>query len=373
VKVVQVIDSLRVGGAQSLQLTFAHEARRRSIETVVVTLRANPDSSLPEQLRALGARVETVAGLGLLDPRQILSLARLLRRSGCDVVHTHLLYSNVVGILAGRLAGVPTVATLHDPRLYTRGQRGLRQRIETLALKRAHAVEAVGTLIAEAHQRRLPGVRLHVIPNAVITSASPLGPEERESRRRQLSLTGQPVLIAVGRLIPEKAYDDMLRAFALVRERHPEAVLLIVGNGVLRAELERLAAELSLAPSVRFLGQRTDVIELLQIADVFLSSSLSEGRPIALLEAMTCGLPLVVTGVGEVAPTVADAGIVLPPAQPARLAAALLELLSQPQRRDELGSLARARVIAEYSAETYMDRLLRVYREAGATDQSTPA
>jgi glycosyltransferase involved in cell wall biosynthesis len=155
----------------------------------------------------------------------------------------------------------------------------------------------------------------------------------------------------------------LLEAFAEVHTHTPEAFLAIAGAGELQGELNARLERLGLTGHARFLGGRGDVPQLLRASDVFVSSSLWEGLPVAVLEAMAAGLPIVATHVGEVPLTVVEGtGLLTPPAQPQPLAAALQSLLADPARREAMGRAALAHVERHHSPASWLDQHLALYR-----------
>lgn len=170
------------------------------------------------------------------------------------------------------------------------------------------------------------------------------------------------LLLSVGRLTPQKGFEHLLKAFALVHEIHPTVALAIAGDG---RELEPLAAQihsLGLDGHAFLLGQRDDVPRLLAAADIYVNSSLLEGTPVSVLEAMAVGLPIVATSVGDTSHLLeGDAGILVPPAESEKLADALIGLLSNSVRQAALGKSARARAQKEYSPQAWTRNLLKFY------------
>jgi glycosyltransferase involved in cell wall biosynthesis len=166
----------------------------------------------------------------------------------------------------------------------------------------------------------------------------------------------------VGRLTSQKGFEHLLQAFARVHEKYPNAALVIAGDG---RQLDSLAAQirsLGLEGHAFLLGQRDDVPRLLAVADVYVNSSLLEGTPVSVLEAMSAGLPIVATSVGDTPYLLdSDSGILVPPAQPEKLAEALMVLLSDPLRRDSLGKSARVRTQKDYSPQAWTRNLLAFY------------
>lgn len=361
-RVAQTIDSLHVGGAEKLLVTFAAVARPRDVRVVVISLRHDPGSPIPAELRALGADVATFPARSLLDLRRLGQVVRFLRRERVDVLHTHLTYANIVGVLAGRLAGIPVVATLHSAGLEPR-HHALIHQFEAWALRiGARRVIAVGDAVAVAHRPRLGRTPITVIPNAV-AAAPTLAPAERTAlRARLVGDPARPLLISVGRLSALKGHFDLLDAFAALHATHPTAALAIVGDGPLRAELAAKIKGLELTGHAVLPGTRSDVPALLAASDLYVSSSHVEGLPVSVLEAMAAGLPVVATSVGDVPQVVVEGtGIVVPARDPAALAAALRTLLDDPGRMRVMGAAARAHVTCHYSPEAWGDRLLEVY------------
>ncbi len=367
-KVAHVIDSLQWGGAQKLLLTFSAEARRRAIATTVITLNTSLENpAVPQRLRASGAEVVRLPAPRLFDLRRFVQLVRLLRRERFDVLQVHLTYANILAPLAAWFARTPVVATLHlagpDPGLAPR-----KQQLEDWILRRLRLVQqlvAVGFVAAEFYAPRLNGRTIAVIPNAV----DPIPPLDAAAcqalRATLMDDPAHPLALAVGRLTAIKAFPDLIDAWALVAATHPEARLVIAGSGDQEQAIRARITRHGLQEKVRLLGSRDDVPQLLQAADLFVSSSHLEGLPVAVLEALAAGLPVVGTEVGDVPHVlIKDTGIVVPPRQPAQLAEAIVALLDDPARRQAMSVAARQHIAAHYSPAAWVDRLLEVYAAA---------
>jgi len=374
VRIAHLIDSLYWGGAQRLLVTFAAAARARNLRPTIISLRSNGQTPIPGELMALGAEVRWFPGSGSLDLVRLWGLARFLRRERFDVLHTHLSYSHVVGALVGPLAGVPVVSTQYNSHTDLRLYHPVRYQLETWALRHAaRRVFAVGYAVAESNRERLRGKPLDVVLNAV-QPAPVLSPAERLASRGEM--TGdptRPLLISVGRLEPAKGYGDVLTAFAEVRRTRPAAALVIVGEGSMRAALAEQISALNLIGHAVLLGARNDVPRLLASSDVFLSASHWDGLPVAILEAMAAGLPVVATEVGDVPRVVSpDTGVVLPPQNPTRLSAALRDLLNNPSRMRTLGAAGQAYVTQHHSPAAWLDQLLSLYATVISSAKESP-
>jgi len=366
VRVTYVIDKLHRAGAQvHLGQLAAGLDRRRIQAEVICLLQGGP---IAEELRARGVPVE-ILGLDLLyAPRGLAGVARLarhLRRSGADVLHTYLVSANVYGTLAGRLAGVPSVVTSRRDTGFSRNWR-LRLLEEWVINPRVDRVVAVSPAIADSARREhgLRADRIVTIENGVDLAALEPALELRDDTRREWGLAPEdPAVGTIGHLSPIKGHADFLHAAALVAAADRRARFFLVGDGALRPSLEALARTLGIADRVVFTGAREDVPRMLAMLDVFVLPSLAEGMSNALLEAMALGRPAVATAVGGNPDVVRDGatGLLVPPGQPPALAAALAELLSEPTRAIGLGAAARCWVRQELTLERMLRRYEALY------------
>jgi glycosyltransferase involved in cell wall biosynthesis len=281
-----------------------------------------------------------------------LPLRRLLRRERPDVLCSFMDHANCVALLASRgLADAPAVvAGVQNPpstslqRVPAPIRGAIRAGMRAL-YPRADAVVALSRGVGDELARMIPGVagRLAVIPNAGMDAAV-APPAVRAPRPPDAA----PVLVACGRLVPQKGYPVLLRALARVREQVP-ARLQILGEGPLRAELGELAASLGVDDAVAFEGFQADPAAWMGAADVFVLSSQYEGFGNVIVEAMAAGAPVVATdcpyGPGEILEG-GRHGILVPPGDPEALAAALLRVLGDPALRERLRAAGAARASA---------------------------
>lgn len=354
------------GGAEKAQLVFATEVKRRAMDLTIISLREN-DTPIVDGIRALGVPVVVLPFRRLFDPVWIPRTIRFFKRQRFDVVQTHLTYANIIGAFVGRVTGTPIVATLHNekPDLPGSRQHAVRDRLEMLVLRHgAQRVVAVGHVVARAYQQRLGGCNLAVIPNAV-EDIPPISPAERATLRCEVvGDETRPILIAIGRLSPQKGFDDLLTAFAAVREQHPAAALIIAGNGPLYDDLLAQRDALNLHSHAFLLGHRKDILPLLRSCDMFVSSSHWEGTQRSMLEAMAAGLPVVATDVGDAARVVvAETGLVVPPRDHNALVNAICSLLRDPLRMQAMGAAAEAHIKQHYHAAGWVDQHLALYEE----------
>jgi glycosyltransferase involved in cell wall biosynthesis len=363
-RVLHVIDSLRTGGAEALLIEAARGAADRGVEIEVVTLAARDDAPFERSLRDLGVVVHIESGRGpkpLFDPIRFVRLVRLVRRVRPDVVHTHLAVSNVLGTIAARWAGVPSVTTIHN----VQSARGRRARlldwIELRVLARGRGpIIAVGRRVGALAAQRWPRRRVEVVENPA-PSLEPSTDAGAAVRRELLGDREASLLLAIGRLDEQKGFDVLLEAVARLGADQPDVVVAIAGDGGLDAELRRQTLDLGIDGRVRFLGSRSDVADLFAAADVCVVPSRWEGLPLVVLEAMTAGVPIVASDVGDVADAVGGDGWLVPPCDPETLARSLVTVLSEPKRAREMAARGRERVAARYSREIWSAKHDAIY------------
>lgn len=366
-RIAHLIDTLSWGGAQKLLVTFAEVARSYAIVPTVISMRPRNDSPFTEELEALGVRVVVLPFRQIFEPNQLAQLYGILRRERFDVLHTHLTQANIVGGTLGPLTGTPVVSSVHNTVARVRRMHEARQFIEANVLRfGVRRVIAVGHVVAEAQHDRLRHTKMVTIPNAVSLVPSLSAEERRAMRAELMGDPSCPLLISVGRLTAQKGYGDLLTAFVEVLAKHPKARLAIAGRGDLQEALVAQVKSLGLEGQAFILGARADVPRLLAASDMFVSSSHWEGLPIAVLEGMSAGLPVVATRVGDMPHVVPESvGIVVEPQQPAQLAAAIIQLLDHPEQMQACGKGARAHILHAYSPEVWFKRLLELYSQVG--------
>jgi glycosyltransferase involved in cell wall biosynthesis len=358
--VAQLIESDGPGGAERIVARLARGLEARGIRSVVF-VPENGEGWLAGQLKGSGVVVDHFRLTRPVSPACARSLAAAFLRHGIAVAHSHEFSMAVYGAWASRLAGIAHVITMHGGRYYAgRLQRRLAMRLAIAASRRTVAVSAS---VARDLRRdlRLAESRIFTIPNGV-----QFVPAEPSALRHELCIGhGDPLLVSVGNLYPVKGHQHLIDALALLIPRYPALHVAISGRGELAGALTARAHSLGLAAHVHLLGLRSDVAAILAAADVFVLPSLSEGLPLALLEAMLARRPIVASDVGEVGTALAhgDAGILVPPGNPAELAAALDRVLSDPHRSRMMGERAASRAAAEYGESRMIRRYASLYDE----------
>lgn len=364
-RVALVVDSLRVGGAQKLVSAFASHASDYGITPIVISLRGERAPAVIDAIQAAGVEIVTLSAPTLFDRARLQRLTAFFQTKKIDLVQTHLFYSNILGTYAAHKAGIPVIATLHSVTQRKDGKDWIRQQIEDFCLRHyATRILAVGNMVAQAHEGKHGKRTLDVIPNG-IPQPGPIEGKLRERLRKEITGNGsKTIIVTVGRFARAKGYEDLIQAFSLLRQKNIDPVLLMVGSGSMFNSIKEQISEQKLSQSVILVGERPDVPQLLASSDVYASSSHREGLPLAVLEAMMAGLPVVATSVGDIPSVVTnETGLIVPPHQPEMLAAALEDLLKHPAKRLAMGKAAHERAVHEYSVDAWMQKHLALYRE----------
>ena len=293
-------------------------------------------------------------------------MADFIRSHQIDLLHCHNTYANLAGLRAARLTGVKTLTTV-----YVWSQVGFKRRvlqwIDERMLSRfdqitAHCEAALRATV----DRGVAESDIRLLTCGFADRVAHLTDDERQAGRAELGVaTGDKVLIKVARFWPEKRHDVLLHAFKELLTRTPNLHLWIPGVGPEEGSVRSLADELGVSHRCRFLGFRTDLPELLAMADVQVHTSDEEGVPLAILSGMAAGRPIVSTRVGGIAEVVRDghSGVLVPRREPETFAHAVHQLLQDPARQRRLGAAAQHFIETEYSLAAATDRVERLYEE----------
>jgi glycosyltransferase involved in cell wall biosynthesis len=359
---------LAMGGAEALAYEFAYRLDPRRFESYLCTTR-QPEPYRRERA-ALEKRALEAAGVKVLcldrpstwSVRPWMRLARLLAREQIDVVHAHMPRASVPGSILARLARVPVVighehgSLLDGKTMRPFLDRNIVGRLSTVIL----AVSEWDRLQLIERERLRPDL-IQVFPNAI-----PPPPAGAAVVPREVELPRGTTLIgSVGRLYEEKGYDCLIRAVALLKARGLSVRCVIAGIGPEEQQLLKMIAKLGVAEEVRMLGHRQDVPDIVRALDVAVLPSRREGSPLALIEYMALGAPIVATAVGGVPELITDGehGLLVPPRDPEALAGAIERLLDDRRLARRLGDQAQERQRAEHDLDAAVTRLEQLYAD----------
>jgi glycosyltransferase involved in cell wall biosynthesis len=348
-RVLQVIDSLRIGGAEVLLGDLVPRFLQRGIDCEVLVL-SRSSSPIELKLQEAGVKLIDTGNLDVYSPRQIFSLAKCFH--SFDLAHVHLFPAQLWAALAALPSSFPLVTTEHST--WNARRHWWFRPLDAFMYSRYAQIACIGDAAAAELVRWCPSVkpRLRIVPNGIVverfSDASPA----------VLAPVGDGMIRAVfvGRLDPLKDHPTLLRALT----RAPRIHLLLLGDGPLRRGVEDLARELGIADRVTFMGFRTDVPQILKACDIYVHSAISEGFGIAACEAMAARLPVIATDLPALAQLVQGAGILTPPRDFESLARALNALADSPGTRARMADASRLRA-QDFSIDRTVDGYVQMY------------
>jgi len=368
IRLLAILEARSITGPARNLLDFcrlARELQGRHVETSIVTWRRPDQGGADEFLDAAataGIEVEVVEERSAFDRQSVAALRRIVQRRDPDVLQTHAVKSHFLLRVSGLARRKPWVAFHHG---YT--FQDVRMRVYNLLDRWSLRAPARVVTMSQAFARQLaargvPPERITVLHNAIEPDWLTHGSVTREQARRDLGIgSHRPLVVAVGRLSREKAFECLLEAVANLHD----ALLLIVGDGPERTNLERQAAGLGLRDQVRMVGQIREVRPFYAAADVVAISSVTEGSPNVLLEAMAARVPVVATAVGGIPEIVRheESALLVRPGDPESLASALARTIADRSEAEVRVRRAGELIRQRHSPQVRARRLVELYSE----------
>lgn len=370
-RVEMLASTLVTGGAERVIEALALGLPARGMPVRILCL--HEAGAVGEAIARRGTPVLSRIAKRRRDPLAFVRLASLFARNrGSALLSLDHHDAVFAGAAAARAAGLKhRFLAVHSTGLW--GKRGSFSMSDRLALGSYEGIVALARTHADYLVRRegIDERRIRIIPNGVDTERfrPPASGVEREGTRRELSIpAGRFVVAIVAALRPEKNHRLLLDAAVRIASSRSDFLFLIVGEGPEGEDLRRRARDRSLDDSVRFLGRRDDIPAILRAADasVLCSHPVVETFPLAVLEAMSCGLPVVASDVGAVREMMADGeeGRIVRPGDLEALAGTLLALAEAPEERKRMGRRARERVVGDFAVEGMVRRYADMFRGA---------
>jgi glycosyltransferase involved in cell wall biosynthesis len=369
VRVLHVHRIRAISGSERHLLTLLPALRERGVDARFLGLDDPPGrpGAFYEELRAAGVPFERVRAPRDLSPALAWRVAARVRAARPDIVHTHLVHADVYGALGAAASRCALVSSKHNDDPFRTGAFRLAERVLT---RRASRVIAITEALARFNVERvgLPAAKVVVVRYGLDDAPAARG----------VAVDAPPsarVLLAVGRLVPQKGHDLAVRALAEVRPTHADAVLVVLGEGPERGRLQALARDLGIADAVLLPGNVDGVGDWLARADVVVHPARWEGFGLVLLEAMLAERPVVAAGVSSIPELVRDGetGLVVPPEDPSALALAVLRLLGDERLRARLAAGALAHARAELSVGRMAEGTIAVYEDVLAARPAATA
>jgi len=368
IRVLSLIEGRVVSSPAQIVLRFARDCRD-ILDLQIVTFARGEDTATPTPLLQaaadLGIPAHVVRESGRYDFGAVSQLKDVCRTFKPDLVQTNSVKSHfLTSLLRNRQFG--WLAFHHG---YTDEDFKMRlyNQLDRFSLRACDRVVTVCQAFAtQLEGMAVPLEKITVVPNGIPANYLTLDVNVAQECRRKFEIAdGESVVLSLGRLSPEKGHQHLIASAARLRAANPylKFKILIAGAGILEASLREQVESLGLRDTVKLLSHQPDVKPLWMIADIFVLPSLSEGSPMVLLESMAAQVPVVATAVGGIPEAVTDKenALLVPPADAQRLADAMNELLTQPERRNELAAAAFEHVRKAFSPELYNERVLAAF------------
>jgi glycosyltransferase involved in cell wall biosynthesis len=375
-RVLRAITRLNVGGPSIHAIMLTRDLDRDRFQSLLVT---GVESATEGTMRYLadesGVRPLVVESLGrevspLNDIRALAEMYRVIRQHRPDIVHTHMAKAGTAARLAAWLARVPIIIHTYHGHVFhsyfSPGKTAVFLEIERVLARLSDSIVVVGETQRDeiASFGVAPLEKLVPIPLGLPLEPLLTADQERGALRAELGLeNGEPLIGIVARLVPIKAHEYFLGAAAQITLQRADAHFAIVGDGERRAELEAMSRRLGLADRVHFLGWRRDMRPVYADLDVIVLSSLNEGSPVAVIEALAAARPVVATAVGGVGEVVDDgtSGILVQPRDAHAIARGVLRLLEDPAWARQVGRAGRSSVIPKYTVGRLVEDMRKLY------------
>lgn len=357
------------GGAEEHALSILTKMRAHGFEPCLAAPGALIEAMEPS-LSAAGVKCLPLEFSSRLDVLTGARLLRFIRRENIAILHCHLFTASLSGAGVARMAGVGAVLeTCHGPEVWRMGK-GLRssfwvdRQVGRLVDKYIAVSHAAARHLIET--KRVPKDKIRVIHNGRdLDHFDPSHTQRRAATRNSLGLRDEPTIMTLARLDEQKGHRHLLDALAIVATHLPDVVTILAGEGPLEHGLRAQCAALGLTERVRFLGYRRDVPELFEAADMVVLPSLYEGLPLVAIEALAAGRPMVATEVDGTPEVVIHekTGLLVPPANPTALAAAIERLLDNPELASRLAADGREFVRENFTLQRQIEETVALYSE----------
>jgi len=362
IRVMHVISSRAMGGTERMLTHMIPHFDTQSFESCLTCF--NSPSFLTEEWEKAGINVFHLYSDKSLSFNGIFRITALIQKWKPDILCIYGLRANLMTRLAAWWCHTPVVVT---------GQRG----IEDWKTLRHVVLERLTSPLVDlyignskaccqmlATREGIPRRQLHTIPNGIHFQPPPDINTRVQSIRSKHHLPDDVLIVGtVGRLQPIKGHHDFIQAAKIILKQHPETFFVLVGEDNRNRELQALAAEMGINEHVCFAGYSQEVAAWLELFDIYVQPSLSEGMPVAVLEAMFMSLPVIATKVGGTPEVVIDGetGLLIPPAHPEQMANSIIQLLNNFQQRKQLGSAGHQRAKENFTVQIMVERYQNVF------------
>lgn len=362
INIVHLIPSLGIGGAEKILLDLYKNIDRERFSVKIVYW-----EDRQEILKNTGFSAKEIIRLELdkvVSLKSILTIARLLKKVQADIIQTHLMDADLLGFLASRIVKIPILITIHSYPFPIAYRHCFRYRMMSFFMCKFICVSnTVKNYLSS--RAGINSDKIIVVHNGINFKEFSKNNDKLDKRRIRKSLNigvHQTVVGNVSRLIKDKGHKYLLMAAPQILKVYPDTIFLVVGDGELKAELAQLCNELHISNNVIFTGARADVLDLLDIMDIFVFPTFNEAFGISVLEAMAKGKPIIATDDAAIPEIINDEkeGILIKPGDHIILGERVLNLIDNPIRCKNLGEAAREK-IKLFSLENMIAKMESVY------------
>lgn len=369
--IVWMIDSLGPGGAEQLLPTILKRLKDAGFNIRICALQCRLGNPIASELERIGLPVDLVPIPNLRHPLNLFRILYYLRTHRPIIVHTQLEFANVLGTIAAKILGIPTVATLHTLDTFAERKFSLwRLRLRWFVLRIfCDQIIAVSEKTRTYHVQsgKLNSDKVITLYNGVdISRFQNINESQKMKIRQTFNLPlDNPIIITVAVLRELKGVQNMIRALPSIFEQFPNAQYLIVGDGAYGASLRDLASTLGIQDRVTFAGHRTDIPALLACSDLFVLPTLKDALPTVLIEALAAEKPVIASAVDGVPEIIENGvnGLLVPPDDPSSLAKACLQIMKNKEQTKQL-ILAGSEIVQQrFSIIIQIEKLSKVYEE----------
>lgn len=366
IKILQLISSGGFFGAENVLLELSVELRNlgHSVTIGIFNNLHKPNLELIEKARARSLNIIIFECNGKFDLKAVSGIGSYVKENLIGIIHTHGYKSNIYAVLSNIRNRRVLVTTCHNW-INSNAKMGFYAYLDRAFLKWFDAVVPVSRTVKEfLLESGVRKERINLIENGIDVSRFNSKEKDKGLLKRLGLAHGCKVIGTVGRLSEEKGHTYFLKAAKKIMDSFGDCFFLIVGEGPLRKDLEGEARMLGINDRVVFTGKRNDIPELLSVMDIFVLPSLTEGQPVALLEAMASGRAIAATDVGDVRKILKDGelGLIVPPKNPGALAEKILLYLNDKDRAKDSGLNAHSEALEKYSSARMAGEYLRVYK-----------
>ena len=366
IKILHLTKGTELYGAQRVILNLAENINSENFEALIATLVNNRhgQGTFVEEIENRGEKAITIKCRKRIDIPALQALITILKNQHIDILHCHELKSRLYGLIAARARNIPVVTTHHN---WTGANRLVKifECLDALYIRFFDRIIAVSEELKLSMLKfKIPAKRITVILNGINLKEFQGDQKDITSLRKKIGIkVGEKIIGNVGRLSVEKGHKLFLTTAELIKKEYPAIQFVIVGNGPLEGELKILVDKLGLKENVFFTGFCQDVQQIYSIMDIYLSTSVVEGTPMAMMEAMAMGVPVVATKVGGVSGLLQQnqGGILLDNNEPEKIADSVIDLLKNPDKLARLAANAQKNIEENHSALQMVRQYENIY------------